>query len=271
MISLPLVYTILALIAYTTSFWYLFIHLMSKRAPNHWFIGVILALGLLLHGGVLYNDMLTPMGMNYNVFNLLSFTSGLMLLLSVLFSTYRPVIALNLIGIPVAAFGLILGFAFSKENLLIERNTLGVDIHIILSLSAYAILLMATIHALLLRLQDRELKLKNKQKRRIWVSLLPPFQAMESLLFDMLIAGFALLTAALGFGFFTIDDFFAQHLAHKTAFSIISWFVYGTLLIGHYQFGWRGQKAIRFTLIGFALLAVGFIGSKFILEMVLSR
>ncbi len=111
---------------------------------------------------------------------------------------------------------------------------------------------MATIQAVILRLQDRELK--NKQKKRVWVSLLPSFQAMESLLFDLLIAGFALLTVALGFGFFTIDNFFAQHLAHKTAFSIISWFVYGALLIGHYRFGWRGQKAIRFTIHWFLSL-----------------
>ena len=125
MISLPLVYTILALIAYTTSFWYLFSHLMSKRAPNHWFIGVVLGLGMLLHAGVLYNDMLTPMGVNYDVFNLMSFTSGLMLLLSVLFSTYRPVLAMNLLGIPVAATGLILGFAFSRQNQFIEQHSLG--------------------------------------------------------------------------------------------------------------------------------------------------
>ena len=269
MISLPLVYTILALIAYTTSFWYLFMNLMSKRVPNHWFVGVVLSLGLLLHAGVLYSDMLTPMGVNYNVFNIMSFTAGLMLLLSILFSTYRPVLPLALIGIPVAAAGLIMGFAFSKHDLFISRNSLGLDIHIILSLSAYAVLLMATIHAVLLWFQDRELK--NKQKRRVWGNLLPPFQAMESLLFDMLIAGFVLLTVALGFGFFTIDDFFAQHLAHKTAFSIVSWFVYGALLIGHYQFGWRGQKAIRFTLIGFFLLALGFIGSKFVLEMILGK
>jgi hypothetical protein len=61
MISLPLVYTILALVAYTTSFWYLFLKLMAKRDPNHWFIGIILGLGLLLHATVLYHDMLTPM------------------------------------------------------------------------------------------------------------------------------------------------------------------------------------------------------------------
>ncbi|MGE8540790.1 cytochrome C assembly family protein [Acinetobacter sp. ANC 3813] len=269
MISLPLVYTILALIAYTTSFWYLFMHLMSKRVPNHWFVGVILSLGLLLHAGVLYSDMLTPMGVNYNVFNIMSFTSALMLLLSILFSTYRPVLPLSLIGIPVAAAGLIMGFAFSKHDMFISRNSFGLDLHIILSLSAYAVLLMATIHAVLLWFQDRELK--NKQKRRVWVNLLPSFQVMESLLFDMLIAGFALLTFALGFGFFTIDNFFGQHLAHKTAFSIISWFIYGALLLGHYQFGWRGQKAIRFTILGFFLLAIGFIGSKFVLEMILHR
>lgn len=269
MISLPLVYTILALIAYTTSFWYLFIRLMSKREPNLWLFTFITVLALFLHGTVVYQAMLTPAGINYDVFNLMSFTSGLMLLLSLIFSTFRPILPLNLIGIPVAAVGLILGFSFSQPNQLIEQHSWGLDVHIILSLSAYAVLLMATIHAILLWFQNRELK--KKQKKRIWVNLLPSIQAMESLLFDLIITGFILLTVALIFGFSTIDNFFAQHLAHKTAFSIISWFIYGVLLIGHHRLGWRGQKAIRFTLIGFALLAVGFIGSKFVLEMILGK
>ncbi|EZQ01510.1 cytochrome C assembly family protein [Acinetobacter sp. Ver3] len=269
MISLPLVYTILALIAYTTAFWYLFTHLMTKRVPNHWFISLVAGLGLILHAVVLLIDMKTPFGINYNVFNLLSFTSALMLLLSLLYSTYRPVLALNLIGIPVAALGLILGYSLSQPILTLKQNTLGLDVHIILSLSAYAVLLMATIHAVLLWLQDRELK--NKQKHRVWVNLLPSYQAMESLLFDMLVTGFILLSTALIFGFFTIDDFFAQHLAHKTAFSIVSWFVYGALLFGHYRFGWRGQKARCFTIVGFMLLAIGFIGSKFVLETILGK
>lgn len=267
MISLPLVYTILALVAYTTSFWYVLVHLMSKREPNRWFVSILLSLGLALHGGVLYNDMLTPFGIHYDVFNLLSFTSGLMLFLSILFSTYRPVLALSLIGIPVAALGLILGFCFSSPKLALTASSFSLDIHIILSLAAYVVLLMATIHAVLLWFQNRELKKKNK--KRVWVNLLPPLQAMESLLFDLLVTGFTLLTIALGFGLFTIDNFFAQHLAHKTVFSIISWLVYAVLLMGHYAFGWRGQKAIRFTLIGFSLLALGFIGSKLVLEMIL--
>ncbi len=268
MISLPLVYTILALIAYTTGFWYSFMHLLAKREPNRWFIGIILSIGLLLHGYILQHDMLTTHGVNYDVFNLMSFTSGLMLLLSAVYSTYRPVLALNLLGIPVAATGLIFGFAFSQPNQFIEEYSFGLDAHIILSLSAYAVLLMATIQAVLMWFQDRELK---KKQKRLWVNLLPPFQVMESLLFDMLITGFVVLTVALSLGFFTVDSFLGQHLAHKTVFSIISWIVYGVLLVGHFKFGWRGQKAIRFTLIGFVLLAVGFIGSKFILEMILGR
>ncbi|GAB3041349.1 inner membrane protein YpjD [Acinetobacter apis] len=268
MISLPLVYTILALVAYTTGFWYSFMHLVAKRKPNKWFMVVILAIGLLLHGTVLRHDMITANGVNYDVFNLLSFTSGLMLVLGMLYSSYRPVSALNLLGIPVAASGLIFGFAFSQPNQFASIHAIGLDIHIILSLSAYAVLLMATIQAIMMWLQNRELK---KKQKRLWVNLLPPFQVMESLLFDMLMTGFVMLTAALLFGFFMVDNFIQQHLAHKTVFSIISWVVYGALLIGHFRFGWRGQKAIRFTLAGFFLLAIGFIGSKFILEIILHK
>lgn len=147
----------------------------------------------------------------------------------------------------MAAAGLIVGFSFSQHNLFISKNSIGLDIHIILSLAAYAVLLMATIHAVLMWFQNRELK--NKQKRRVWVNLLPSLQDMESLLFDMLIAGFALLTVALGFGFFTVEHFFAQHLAHKTAFSIISWFVLWVVVTCCSRIS--GQKAIRFTIIGF--------------------
>ena len=113
--------------------------------------------------------------------------------------------------------------------------------------------------------------LKNSPQLFLLIPFLINMIPYASLSAILIITGFGLLTAALLFGFFTIDNFFAQHLAHKTAFSIISWFLYGALLIGHYKFGWRGRKAIRFTITGFILLAIGFIGSKFVLEMILGR
>ena len=45
----------------------------------------------------------------------------------------------------------------------IEQHSLGLDTHIILSLSAYAVLLMATIHAILMWFQNRELKKKQNE------------------------------------------------------------------------------------------------------------
>ncbi|KAA8735225.1 cytochrome C assembly protein [Acinetobacter qingfengensis] len=267
--NLPLIFTILALVAYVTGFLYLLKQFLNKTTTNPFLVWSSLLTGLILHALVLSIDMLTPWGINYDVFNLISFTSGLMLLLSIIFSMYRPVIILNLIATPIAILGMFMGAAFNSPGHVIIEQGLGIDIHIILSLAAYAVLLMATIHACLIWFQNRELK--KKQKYRVWVNLLPSLQTMESLLFDLIMVGFILLTVALGFGFFTIENFFGQHLAHKTVFSVISWLIYGGLLVGHWRYGWRGMKAIRFTLIGFALLALGFIGSKFVLEILLMK
>ena len=45
----------------------------------------------------------------------------------------------------------------------------------------------------------------------------------------------------------------------------------GWLLFGRYQYGWRGKKAINITLIGFVLLLLAYVGSKFILQVLLGR
>ena len=269
MLSLPIILMILALVAYATGFVYLLKHTLSKSTANPFFVWSTLFIGLILHLLTLSNEMLTPWGINYEVFNLVSFTSAFVLFLGIVFSMYRPVLVLNLISTPFAIMGVLVGSLLDAPNQVIRQQSMGIDIHIFLSLLAYAVLFIAAIHSILLWFQNRELK--KRQKRRVWVTLLPSLQTMQSLLFDLILIGFVLLTIALGFGFFTIKDFFAQHLAHKTAFSILSWIIYGTLLIGHWKFGWQGNKAIKMTLSAFVILAIGFIGSRFVLEMLLMR
>ena len=61
----------------------------------------------------------------------------------------------------------------------------------------------------------------------------------------------------------------AQHLAHKIFFSVLAWLAFALLLIGRYHWHWRGRRAVRFLVAGFGLLAVGFFGSKIVLELVL--
>lgn len=100
--------------------------------------------------------------------------------------------------------------------------------------------------------------------------ILPPLQTMESLLFGLIITGFTLLTLALVSGLLFVDNFFAQHLVHKTVFSIVAWLVYGILLWGHFRWGWRGKTATLWTLGGFTLLMLAFWGTKFVLEVILA-
>jgi len=81
--------------------------------------------------------------------------------------------------------------------------------------------------------------------------------------------GFILLTLALLSGFMFLQDMFAQRLAHKTILSILAWLVFGTLLWGRFRFGWRGQKALIWTLVGFVVLMLAYFGSKFVIEVIL--
>ena len=52
---------------------------------------------------------------------------------------------------------------------------------------------------------------------------------------------------------------------------VLSWLTFGALLVGRWRYGWRGAKAVHWTLTAMALLLLAFFGSKFVYEMVLRR
>jgi ABC-type uncharacterized transport system permease subunit len=62
-----------------------------------------------------------------------------------------------------------------------------------------------------------------------------------------------------------------MQINHKTIFSVISWFIYAWLLYGRYRYGWRGKTAVRWTLIGFVVLLLAYVGSRFVLHILLGR
>jgi len=98
---------------------------------------------------------------------------------------------------------------------------------------------------------------------------LPALETMETLLFQLIWLGEIALTLSLLTGFMVYDDFFAQQLIHKVTFSIVAWLVYAVLLFGRHYRGWRGQKAINWTWVGFSAILLGYLGSKFVIEFVL--
>ena len=83
--------------------------------------------------------------------------------------------------------------------------------------------------------------------------------------------GFILLSVGLLTGFLYLEDMFAQHLVHKTVLSMVAWIAFAVLLWGRFRFGWRGRTAIRWTLIGFAVLMLAYFGSKAVVELILQR
>ena len=102
---------------------------------------------------------------------------------------------------------------------------------------------------------------------------LPPLLEMEALLFRILLAAFVLLTLTVVSGVFFSEQLFGKPLQfnHKTIFGFASWLIFGGLLAGHYFRGWRGRKAVRWTLAGFVTLILAYIGSKVVLEIILQR
>jgi len=121
---------------------------------------------------------------------------------------------------------------------------------------------------LVLAVQDHQLRNK---KPGGFVRALPPLQTMETLLFQMIGLGFFLHSLSLITGIIYLDDMFAQHIAHKTILSILAWIIFAILLWGRWRFGWRGSTAIRWTLAGFTVLFLAYVGSKWVLEVILNR
>lgn len=160
---------------------------------------------------------------------------------------------------PLAALTTLLPLGFPSYMPL----PLEIGSHVLISIAAYSVLGIATAQAVLYSIQEK--RFRKKQLSNLMRSL-PPLQIMEELMFKLLIIGFALLSFALLSGAFFVEDLFAQHLVHKTFFAVISWILYGILITGHFQQGWRGQKAVKYVIWAYALLFTSFIGTEFILQ-----
>ncbi len=222
---------------------------------------------VLLHALVLYQTVLLPQGINMSFFNALSVTGWLISTLLLLSACVRPVENLGIILLPFAAVTVLLGLLLSGERI-VQPEHWPLELHIVLSMVAYALLTLAAVQALLLAIQDSRLRQRHPAGL---MRVMPPLITMESLLFQMIGAGFVVLSLSLLTGLLFLEDVFAQHLVHKTVLSIVAWGVFGILLWGRWRFGWRGRTAIRWTLGGFLTLMLAYFGSKLVLELILQR
>ncbi len=230
-------------------------------------IGLGLAtLAVMVHASLIFG--MHRGGLDLHFFASLSLAGFGIAALTLLVNLFRPVAALGVIVFPLAA-GLLCIDVFVAAPTLAEPMEWQIKLHVTFALLAYSLLSIAALLAILLSLQERALR--RRQLDSSLIKALPPLTLTESLLFRLIAAGFVFLTLTLVSGVLFVDNLFAQHLAHKTILSIVSWFVFGILLFGRWRWGWRGNRAVRLTLIGMIVLLLAFFGSKFVLEMVLHR
>ncbi|MDH5395103.1 MAG: cytochrome c biogenesis protein CcsA [Gammaproteobacteria bacterium] len=226
------------------------------------------SIAVIFHAFSLYSLIFSAQGIDIGFFSALTFTAWLMALLLVVASSTLPIACLGLLVYPFALVSLLLRAFSDQQHILTDTLSKGLEAHILFSLLAYSLLSIAAAQAILLSIQDRYLH--NKHPSGFLYSL-PSLETMEIMLFRIIGLGVIALSISLLSGFVYLENMFAQHLVHKTVLSLIAWAIFVTLLWGHFKFGWRGKKAIKWSISGFILLMLAYFGSKFVLELVLQH
>ena len=225
------------------------------------------ALALLVHTLDLSHILRNEAGFALNIGDTLSLWGWVIALSAFVASLRRP-----LRGVPAFLYAIVAVLAsfaaVPRDYREAFSQGLAFDAHVVLSTLAAGWLSIAAVCAVLLVAQSSALKARRLDG---WIRVLPPVEILESSLFTALAAGFVALTAALFTGLVFVYDLKAQHLQHKLWFSLLAWALFGTMVVGRIRYGWRGRTAARFTVGGFFALALGYIGSKFVLEVVLGR
>lgn len=229
---------------------------------------VLLLVGTGLHLWLAWTAMAHPSGHDVNFLNMLSLTAVLTVAVLVPPTLFGHSSQACILALPAAALCLGLQWLVPMEPLVLGSLSLAVRAHILSSLAAYGLLSIAAMDALLLATQDYALRHPR------WahpLSFLPPLTVVEQMMFRLILVGWLLLSLSLLSGLVFIEDLLAQHLVHKTALSFLSWLLFGLLLAGRQIRGWRGRRAVRWTLAAMALLLLAYFGSKLVLEVFLHR
>jgi len=175
---------------------------------------------------------------------------------------------LGILVFPLAALSVLFSL-FWRGNSGVSASPLwplsAFSAHVLVSILAYSLLTIAAVQSVLYLYQEKQL-----QKRATPAALasLPPLQTMETLLFRLVGMGFVLLSATLFSGALFSNQLFGQafEFNHHTVLASLGWLVFGALLIRRWRSGIRGLPATILTLCGFALIQLGYFGTKIVTE-----
>ncbi len=222
---------------------------------------------LVAHFVACYHLLITPAGIDLSLVTVSNVVALVLVAVMAMANVRLPVANLYIFLFPIAMLTLAAKILLPRGGTPFAQLSGDLVGHILLSLAAYSALMMAAAQSVMLAIQERHLREPSKAS----IALLPPLETMERLLVAMLWIGLVLLSGAIFSGYLFLEDIFDRQVVHHVVLTSLSWLVYVFFLIGRYWFGWRGLTAVRWTLVGFSLLVLGYLGSKFVLEYLLQR
>lgn len=233
------------------------------------YAGILLtALAVLGHAVFAWLKIVSELGWDVNFINILSLAALLISVVLLLTSLGSRALEAGVLVFPGATGLLWLQWLTQPPAMYLDHMPAMLQFHILTALLAFSLLAIAAVNAIMLWIQDYLLRTPRPIAQ---LELLPPLVVLEQLMFRLILAGWLLLTLALGAGLYFVYDLLTQHLMHKTVLSVISWLLFGTLLTARWWLGWRGRRAVNWTLVAMVFLVLAYFGSRFILEKVLDR
>ena len=233
---------------------------------------------LLIHGIELHDSVFTPQGFVFGFAQDLSLIAWGGLAFYWFQSWFAPISSLRWLAVLFAMFYAFLPAVF--PGALISPRAVSdpwFKGHFIVATISVGLLSLAAMHAMLMSVQDRALhrQLAISPNSRIahWLEDLPPLMMMEALLFNLIYVGFALLTLTVFSGLLFSQALFGKPLVfdHKTIFALVSWSLFGSLIMARWRVGLRGRTAVRWVLSAYTALLLAYIGSRFVMEVILQR
>jgi ABC-type uncharacterized transport system permease subunit len=231
---------------------------------------LLIGIGLLAHFTILKTSIsFNPINLGFS--NALIATSFFSILIFWILNFNKNFNYLQPFLLIPSAFLLIIHPLFLSNHFLTTDLSPLFMTHIAIALLAYSLFTFSAYVAIFILIFEK--KLHQKKKIDMILSGFQPLIEMENFLFNINKFGFILLTITLISGILFSEQLFGTPLQfnHKTVFSILAWLIYGLLLVGKRLYGWRGRNSIYISLTAFVFLLLSYLGSKFVLEIILHR
>ena len=183
-------------------------------------------------------------------------------------SQFYPQLRIRRVMCVLAAVGVLLPLVFPGAPLH-PAASVWLPLHWVLGIGSYGLFAAAVVHAWLMGRAEDRMRLAAESDSGV------PLLTLERLTFRFVAAGFVLLTATLLVGLLFGEVLYGPGMGwrvnHKSVFSVLSWFTFAALLLGRARFGWRGRVAVRVLYAGTGMLFLAYVGSRFVMEVVLGR